>query len=236
MVSAHEGLRVVVTGAASGIGRAGAIRLAEQGAKVVGLDLNPSNGPFPTVIADLAIEAEVVAAMDAAARQLGGLDAVVNAAGVEIDSPLSSFDLAAFDRMVAVNVRGAIIVAREALKHFGEGAGKIVNLASELAYLGRAGASGYCATKCAMVGLTRSWARELGPKVLVNAVAPGPIDTPLLNFAGMTPELQALETSNPLGRIGRPEEVAEAILFLTSRLTSFTTGQCVSVDGGAAMH
>ncbi|MFC7053281.1 SDR family NAD(P)-dependent oxidoreductase [Hansschlegelia quercus] len=236
MVSPHQGLRVVVTGASSGIGRAGAMRLTEEGARVVGLDIAPISSAFPMVACDLADEAQVVSAMAEASKTLGGLDAVVSSAGLDLESPLERFDLAAFDRMVAVNVRGVILIAREALKHFGEDGGRIVNIASELGYLGRAGASGYCATKGAILALTRSWARELAPKVLVNAVAPGPIDTPLLNFAAMTPEQQALETLNPMRRIGRAEEVAEAILFLTSRRTTFTTGQCVSVDGGAAMH
>jgi 3-oxoacyl-[acyl-carrier protein] reductase len=236
MTSPHEGLRVVVTGAASGIGRASAAALHAAGAKVVGLDLRAIEADWPVVRADLADEAQVVSAMADAVDRLGGLDAVVNSAGIDLESPLSAFDLDAFDRMVAVNVRGAILVAREAVRHFGDAGGKIVNIASELAYLGRAGASGYCATKAAILALTRSWARELAPKVLVNAVAPGPVDTPLLNFDAMTPAQQALETLNPMNRIGRPEEVAEAVLFLTSRRTSFTTGQCVSVDGGAAMH
>jgi 3-oxoacyl-[acyl-carrier protein] reductase len=236
MTSPHEGLRIVVSGAASGIGLASAAALHEAGAKVVGLDLRAIEAKWPFFRADLADEAQVVSAMAEAVDRLGGLDAVVNSAGIDLESPLSAFDLQAFDQMVAVNVRGAILVAREAVRHFGDAGGKIVNIASELAYLGRAGASGYCATKGAILALTRSWARELAPKVLVNAVAPGPVDTPLLNFDAMTAAQQALETLNPMNRIGRPEEVAEAVLFLTSRRTSFTTGQCVSVDGGAAMH
>jgi 3-oxoacyl-[acyl-carrier protein] reductase len=137
--------------------------------------------------------------------------------------------------MFAINIRGPMLVAAAALPHIVKG-GAIVNLASELAYLGRAGASGYCATKAAILGLTRSWARELGPDIRVNAVAPGPIDTPLLNFAAMSPQLQALETGNSLRRIGQPEEVAALILFLAGPQASFTTGQCFSADGGAAMH
>lgn len=235
MSDPHQGLRIVVTGAASGIGRACAARLERAGARVVGLDLRPGDGDWQMMSADLSSEADVVRAMEAAVAHLGGLDVAVNCAGIDLESPLSAFDLDAFDRMVAVNVRGTILVAREALRHFGEH-GRIVNIASELGYLGRAGASGYCATKGAILALTRSWARELAPRVLVNAVAPGPVDTPLLNFAAMEAGQRALETNNPLGRIGKPEEIAEAVLFLASRATGFITGQCISVDGGAAMH
>ena len=86
-----------------------------------------------------------------------------------------------------------------------------------------------------MLGLTRSWARELAPRILVNAVAPGPTDTPLLGFESMTANQQALEITNPLGRIGRPEEIAAAILFLAGPGATFFTGQCIGPNGGAAM-
>jgi 3-oxoacyl-[acyl-carrier protein] reductase len=231
----HQDLRVIVTGAASGIGRAAAEALQNAGARVIGLDVMRVAASVPLVHVDLTQESEVVAAVSEAVSMLGGLDALVNAAGIGRSSRLASFDLAAFDLMMSVNVRGSILAARDALRYFGDG-GKIVNIASELAYLGRAGASGYCATKGAILALTRSWARELAPAIHVNAIAPGPIDTPLLDFASLSPEKQALETSNPLGRIGHPKDVADAVLFLLSRKTSFITGQCISVDGGAAMH
>ncbi|MFG1412294.1 MAG: SDR family oxidoreductase [Pseudomonadota bacterium] len=234
--SPHQGLRIVVTGAASGIGRACADRLARAGAHVAGFDIQAMEASaWHPVTVDLTDEAAVVAAMDAAAAHLGGLDVIVNSAGLDLESPLCAFDFAAFEKMLAVNVRGTILMAREAARLFGE-QGRIINIASELGYLGRQGASGYCATKGAILALTRSWARELAPRILVNAVAPGPVDTPLLNFAGMDAAQQALETNNPLRRIGRPEEVAEAVAFLASRHTNFITGQCISVDGGAAMH
>jgi 3-oxoacyl-[acyl-carrier protein] reductase len=235
------GRRALVTGAASGIGRAGARALARAGARVAGFDLQPGEtDAFPVLAVDVADEAAVAAGMARALDRLGGLDILVNAAGVEIDSRLAGLDAADLDRMYAVNVRGPTLVARAALPHLAaspqEQTARIINLASELAYLGRAGASAYCATKGAILSLTRSWARELGPRILVNAVAPGPIDTPLLNFAAMSPELKALELSNPLGRIGRPEEVAAAIVFLAGPGASFITGQCLGVDGGAAMR
>ncbi|TIU31459.1 MAG: SDR family oxidoreductase, partial [Mesorhizobium sp.] len=99
------------------------------------------------------------------------------------------------------------IVAREVLPYLPDG-GRIINIASELAYLGRASASVYCATKAALLGLTRSWARELAPRILVNAVAPGPTDTPLLGFEALSESQRALEITHPLGRIGRPDEIA----------------------------
>ncbi|WP_081822263.1 SDR family NAD(P)-dependent oxidoreductase [Acidocella facilis] len=228
-------MRALVTGAASGIGLATSRAFLAAGDAVIGLDIAPPPAEVPWVEADLTRPEAVAAAVAQAAARLGGFDVLVNAAGVEYDAPLAALDLARLDRMVAVNLRGPMLVAAAALPHIAKG-GSIINLASELAFLGRAEASGYCATKAAMLGLTRSWARELGPDIRVNAVAPGPIDTPLLNFAAMSPALQALETGNPLGRIGRPEEVAAVILFLASQAASFVTGQCYSADGGAAMH
>jgi 3-oxoacyl-[acyl-carrier protein] reductase len=230
-----SGKRAIVTGGASGIGRATMNALAESGAKVVGLDrAPPAHSPHSFVEADLASEDHVKAAVALAIDRLGGLDILVNNAGIGRPGSLASLETADLDTLLAVNLRGAILVAREALKALGDG-GRIINLSSELAFLGRQNASVYVATKAAMLGLTRSWARELAPGILVNAVAPGPTDTPLLAFDAMTDSEKALELAHPLGRLGKPAEVAAAILFLAGPGASFITGQCIRVDGGASM-
>ncbi|MBA4208793.1 MAG: short-chain dehydrogenase [Parvibaculum sp.] len=235
-VRRFEERRVVVTGAASGIGKAIAEAFASEGAQVIGLDLEPATAAgYDIFAADVTDEAAVNSGIAGAAARLGGIDVLVNCAGIEIQSTIGALETLALDRMLAVNLRGPILVMRAALPYLAPDA-RIINIASELAFLGRAGSSVYAATKGAMLSLTRSWAREFAPGILVNAVAPGPVDTPLLDFENMDPALKALETSNPLGRIGRPEEIAGAVLFLASPEAGFITGQCIGVDGGAAMR
>lgn len=232
--------RALVTGAASGIGRAVALALQQQGVQVIGLDIKVSPAlEYPLIRMDLCDEQQIISAVAEAAEQLQGLNLLVNAAGIEIAEPLAALQVESLDRMYQVNVRGLMLVTREALKvmpRSGDDAFRVINIASELGYLGRGGASGYCATKAAVIALTRSWAREWGPLARVNAVAPGPVDTELLGYARLSAEERALECQNPLERIGQPEEVAAVVSFLSSEGAGFITGQCYNVDGGAAMH
>ena len=233
------GTFAVVTGAASGIGAATVQELAAQGARVAGIDRQPCTVPDGglALAADVSSEAEVRAAfaeLDAAGEVP---DILVNCAGIVIERPLTRMTLEEFERIMRVNLRGCFLVGREAvirMRTAGRG-GRVINIASELAHLGRADYSAYCASKAAVIGLTRSWARELAPDILVNAVAPGPVDTPMLSREHMSPEVVAQESDLPLRRIGQPEEVASVIAFLAGPGASYVTGQTFGPNGGAVM-
>lgn len=226
----------LVTGAASGIGAATCDTLRASGMRVFTLDVNPLDDA-DALLGDVSNPGDVARAIEhIVGLTEGRIDVLVNNAGVLIEDKLEDVKLQDLDRLLSVNVRGPFIVTKAVLPYMPRHGGCVVNVASELAYLGRGGASAYAATKGAVLSMTRSWARELGPELRVNAVAPGPVDTPLLGYATMSGKEQALETDNPMGRIGQPEEIAAVIGFLVSPAASFITGQCFNADGGAAMH
>ena len=233
------GTLAVVTGAASGIGAATMEELAAQGALVAGIDRRPCAVPEGGIAltADVSSEAEVLqafAVLDAADEVP---DILVNCAGIIIERPLTRMTLEEFERIMSVNLRGCFLVGREAIirMHGAGRGGRVINIASELAHLGRADYSAYCASKAAVIGLTRSWAREYAPDILVNAVAPGPVDTPMLSREHMSPDVLAQETALPLGRIGQPREIASVIAFLAGPGASYVTGQTFGPNGGAVM-
>lgn len=224
-----KGQRILVTGAASGIGAATVAAMEAEGAYVIGADLN-AGGDIVKV--DVSDPASVTAMFD----QAGPLDCVVNAAGILIESPTLDMSADVFERQIGVNLRGSFLVAQGALRGMqSKGSGRLILLASELAHLGRANFAAYCASKAGVIGLTRALAHEFAPNILVNAVAPGPTDTPMLSADVMSAEALALETQNPMGRIGQPEEIASTIVFLAGPGAGFMTGQTLCPSGGAVM-
>jgi 3-oxoacyl-[acyl-carrier protein] reductase len=241
------GKRALVTGAASGIGRAIAVAMAGEGARVILADRAPcddseveiraAGGEAAAVPTDVSKEGDVVNLLAQVKARLGGLDILVNNAGILIEKPLLETTAADFDRLMAVNLRGVFLVGREAIRLMlqQKTGGRVINVASELAYLGRANASVYCASKGGVLSMTRAWAREFAPAILVNTLAPGPTDTPMLTGGSTSPETLAREGDNPLGRVGKADEIAAAAVFLAGPGASFMTGQCLSPNGGAAM-
>ncbi len=229
-------LKVVVSGAASGIGLATADLFEKKGGRVARLDFAPiaSSLSFRVDVTDEIQVAEAVASADDA---LGGIDVMINTAAVFLYGPLLETPVAEARRVLDVNLIGTFLMARETvrvMKSRGQG-GKIILFSSELAQLGREHHAAYCASKAGVSAMVRCWAKEFGPDILVNAVAPGPTDTPMLDYENMPPDWKRLESSNPLGRIGQPKEIAEAVLFLAGPGSNFITGQVLGVNGGAAM-
>jgi NAD(P)-dependent dehydrogenase (short-subunit alcohol dehydrogenase family) len=243
-----EHARVLVTGATSGVGEATARLFASRGARVALLARRSEQ--LQRVVADLGDRAwgfvtdvsdpeSASSAVGAAIEALGGLDVAVNAAGVAGYAALEDLTDELWREVIDTNLSGTFTVSRAAgLYMQAAGGGAIVNVASDLASMGVPGLAHYCAAKAGVIGLTRALALELAPVVRVNAVCPGPIDTPMLR-AGLAQEvdpqraLRNKEATVPLGRLADPSEVAAAIAFLAFEGT-FATGTAMAFDGGTS--
>ena len=241
---------VIVTGAASGIGRASAVAFAQAGARLTLADIDESGGAETLAAVQAAgAEARFVAcdvgdehAVDdmvaGTVARFGRLDCAFNNAGVENDpKPLADIDAAAFDRVLRVNVRGVYLCMKtEIAAMLPRGKGAIVNTASVAGLIGAAGLTPYAATKHAVVGLTKSASAEYAAAgIRINAVCPGLIRTPMLErleAAIGTSALQMIVATTPIRRLAAPEEVAAAVVWLCSDAASFVTGFPMAVDGG----
>jgi NAD(P)-dependent dehydrogenase (short-subunit alcohol dehydrogenase family) len=243
---------VVVTGAASGIGRATALALTREGAKLSLSDVDESGGAktLETVKGagaeaifmrtDVTDEAQVAAMVAQTVDRFGRLDAAFNNAGIENDpQPTTEMTLPIFERVLAVNLRGVFLCMRaEIPAMLRQGRGSIVNTASVAGLLGAPGLLPYVASKHAVVGMTRTAAAEFTAQgIRVNAVCPGLIDTPMLDrlAAHLGKErMDAYVDMTPIRRLAQPAEVAEAVVWLCSDASSFVTGSAMTVDGGFA--
>jgi 3-oxoacyl-[acyl-carrier protein] reductase len=225
----------LVTGAAQGIGAATVARLAAEGATVIAADLRGE--PVPGAALSLAMDVTDRAQVDAAVARVlaahGRIDVLVNNAGITRDARLLKMTEAQFDAVIDVNLRGVFHCAQAVAPHMVErGSGAILNASSVVGLYGNFGQTNYAAAKFGVIGFTKTWARELGPKgVRVNAVAPGFIETPILQTI---PEkvLAQMREKVPLGRLGRPEEIAAVYAFLASDDASYLNGAVIEVSGG----
>ena len=240
-----EGRVCVVTGVASGLGRAIAGELASEGALVVGCDIDDAGGEqtMPGIgtyrHADVSREAEVEALLAAAIALHGRLDVMVNNAAVQIEEELAETSEEQLDRVLGTNLKGVFFGCKHAVRAMRPaGGGVIVNVASILALVGDGILAAYCAAKGGVLGITRATAVQYGPAgIRCNAICPGDIDTPLVQaYFDTAPDPAALRAEigaeYPLGRIAQPREIARAVVFLASDDASFMSGQPLVVDGG----
>jgi 3-oxoacyl-[acyl-carrier protein] reductase len=224
----------IVTGAAQGIGLATAEKFAREGAIVIACDRHrePING-FETHAVDVTDRAQIDAMVAAVKQRHGRIDVLVNNAGITKDARLQKMTEAQFDAVIDVNLRGVFHCSQAVADTMVvQGRGVILNASSVVGIYGNFGQTNYAASKFGVIGFTKTWSRELGPKgVRVNAVAPGFVETPIL----MTiPDkvMQQMREHVPLKRLGRPEEIANVYAFLASDEASYVNGAVIEVSGG----
>ena len=238
----------VVTGAAGGIGRATVKRFLEEGAVVSAWDLNEQAGKMlleefadqedrlEFVVVNVAASDEVRRVVDTLRKKYGRIDILINNAGITRDATLLKMDETQWDAVIDVNLKGVFNCGQTvAAVMVEQGSGVIVNTASVVAMYGNFGQSNYVASKAGVIGLTKTWARELGRMgIRVNAVAPGFIKTEMV---ATVPEkvITILTEKTPLQRMGRPADIADAFVYLSSDEADFVTGTVLSVDGGLVL-
>ena len=245
MAGRLDGRRMLVTGAASGIGRATAELFLREGAQVAFVDRDERVLAHATqsggigLVCDVTSEAEVNRTVAAAAQAMGGLDGVVNAAGIAPPEKFPVLTLAIWQRVIDINLTGPFLVCRAALP-FLQAAGQatIVNIASASAILPSGASVGYAASKAGVMVMTQALAAELAPNIRANAICPGACDTAMIaGVKANTPELfEKLKGAYALQRFAQPEEIAKSILFMSCDDSSFMTGSAVAVDGGRSFH
>ena len=240
------GKRILITGAADNIGRACVEHFLREGARVVIADIDVERATATAkelgagfVEVDVADEASIIAMVETATSELGGLDALCQLAAIQIVGPLETLSVEKWDRCFEVNARSQFLGAKYAIPALrASGRGSIVNFSSQAA---RSGGGVYGATKSAVISISRTFARELArDNIRVNAVLPGWVDTPFNNpiielMGGSERHAEVVARSVPLGRQATPDEIAPMVVYLVSDESSYVTGQAISVDGGSTM-
>jgi NAD(P)-dependent dehydrogenase (short-subunit alcohol dehydrogenase family) len=252
-VSALEGKAALVTGGGSGLGRASAIALARAGATVTVADVNEDGGKETAALvyeeaggdaefvrADVTRPDDVAAMVDQAVARWGHLDCALNNAGMTgASAPTADYELDDWNRALALNLTGVFLCLKYELPAMLERGGSIVNMASGAGLVGFPGLPAYVASKHGVVGLTKAAALEYASQgVRINAICPGSTRTPMLEgFMGGDEQVERMMTrAVPLGRLGRPEEIAEAVVWLCSEAASFVVGHALAVDGGSVVQ
>lgn len=244
-----SGKTCIVTGGSRGIGRAIVELFAREGGKVyyfsrseaadqaeLAASAAASGGSVAWMSCDVSSEASVDAAIEAVAKAAGGIDVVVNNAGTTKDGLVFRMSLEDWESVIRTNLTSTFLVSRAAARlMIKKRSGSIINVSSVVGIMGNGGQTNYAASKAGIIGFTKSLAREVATRgVRVNALAPGFIDTAMTD---KIPEeaREKLKTSIPLGRTGKPEDVAQAALFLASEASSYITGEILKIDGGMGM-